>query len=139
MSPAPAPDDLVRTHDEAAANSREPLLVLEPLIAFLESSGLEAPAELTGVPIGEGHSNVTFELSTGVIVRRPPRGPLPPSAHDVLREARLLRALEPTPVRVPKVLAVCDDTSVIGTPFYVMEKVRGEVITSTLPPALEAE
>ena len=63
------------------------------------------------------------------MLRRPPRGPLPPSAHDVLREARLLRALEPTPVRTPAVLAVCDDPTVIGAPFYVMEQVEGDVIT----------
>jgi aminoglycoside phosphotransferase (APT) family kinase protein len=55
----------------------------------------------------------------------------------VLREARLLRALEPTPVRVPKVLAVCDDPQLIGAPFYVMEKVIGEVITDSLPAALD--
>jgi len=137
MSVALAPDDIVRTHEEAAGNSRQPLLVLEPLIEFLDANQLHAPAQLTATPIGEGHSNVTFVLSTGVVVRRPPRGPLPPSAHDVLREARLLRALEPTPVRVPKVLAVCDDISVIGAPFYVMEEVRGDVITSSLPKALD--
>ena len=137
MATALAPDDLVRTHEEGAANSREPLLVLEPLIAFLEGCGLEAPSDLDAVPIGDGHSNVTFALSTGVIVRRPPRGPLPPSAHDVLREARLLRALEPTPVRVPKVLAVCQDETVIGAPFYVMERVEGEVITGALPDSLD--
>ena len=88
-------------------------------------------------PIGEGHSNVTFVLSAGVVLRRPPRGPLPPSAHDVLREARLLRALEATPVRVPRVLAVCEDPEVIGAPFYVMERVDGEVITDAIPPALD--
>src|SRR5579859_2825597 len=109
MSIALAPDDLVRTHAEAAANAREPLLVLEPLIEFMAGSGLDAPGDLTASPVGEGHSNVTFELSTGVIIRRPPRGPLPPSAHDVLREARLLRALESTPVRAPRVLAVGED------------------------------
>ncbi len=139
MSTALAPDDVVRTHAEAAANTREPLLVLDPLIAFLDRHGLDAPSGLTATPVGEGHSNVTFELSTGVILRRPPRGPLPPSAHDVLREARLLSALEGTPVRVPKVLAVCDDLEVIGAPFYVMERIDGEVITSTMPPELDDE
>src|SRR5205807_6980053 len=132
-----APDDVVRTHEQAAANTREPLLVLEPLRTFLSESGLQAPADLEASPIGEGHSNVTFILSTGVVLRRPPRGPLPPSAHDVLREARLLRALEGTPVRVPKVLAVCDDTEVIGAPFYVMEEVIGDVITDTMPGPLD--
>jgi aminoglycoside phosphotransferase (APT) family kinase protein len=132
-----APDDVVRTRAEGAANAREPLVVLEPLISFLEASGLPTPTDLDVAPIGEGHSCVTFGLSTGVVLRRPPRGPLPPSAHDVLREARLLRALEPTPVRAPKVLAVCDDPAVIGAPFYVMEKIEGEVITTSLPSALE--
>jgi aminoglycoside phosphotransferase (APT) family kinase protein len=133
-----APDDVVRTHEEAAGNAREPLLVLEPLREFLTANGLAAPADLDAAPIGEGHSNVTFMLSTGVVLRRPPRGPLPPSAHDVLREARLLRALEPTPVRAPRVLAVCDDTGVIGSPFYVMEEVIGDVITDTMPEPLDS-
>ncbi len=137
MSLALAPDDIVRSHDEAAANSREPLLVLEPLTRFLATHHLDAPLDLAASPIGEGHSNVTFVLSTGVILRRPPRGPLPPTAHDVLREARLLRALEATPVRVPKVLAVCEDPEVIGAPFYVMERIEGEVITDALPPSLD--
>jgi aminoglycoside phosphotransferase (APT) family kinase protein len=133
-----APDDIVSTHAAAAANEREPVLVLEPLIEFLGAAGLEAPADLSATPIGEGHSNVTFELSTGVVLRRPPRGPLPPSAHDVLREARLLSALAPTAVRSPEVLAVCDDQGVIGAPFYVMERIAGEVITDSVPDALDA-
>ena len=137
MSVALAPDDVVRTHAEGQANSREPLLVLEPLREFLAANGLPAPAELDAAPVGEGHSCVTFTLSTGVVLRRPPRGPLPPSAHDVLREARLLTALEPTPVRTPRVLAVCADTAVIGAPFYVMEQVRGDVITGSIPDALD--
>lgn len=140
MSPtAAAPDDIVETLEEGARNHREPLLVLEPLREFLTATGLAAPADLSAEPIGDGHSNVTFALSTHVVLRRPPRGPLPPSAHDVLREARLLSALEATPVRTPRVLAVCDDTSVIGAPFYVMEWMQGEVITDRLPPALDNE
>jgi aminoglycoside phosphotransferase (APT) family kinase protein len=132
-----APDDIVRTHADAAGNAREPLLVLEPLIEFLGEHHLDAPSDLAATPIGEGHSNVTFVLSTGVVLRRPPRGPLPPSAHDVLREARLLRALTSTPVRAPKVLAVCEDAGVIGAPFYVMERIAGEVITDSLPGQLD--
>src|ERR1700727_4057883 len=132
-----APDDIVRTPAEGAHNEREPLLVIEPLLAFLADAGLEAPDDLSATPIGEGHSNVTFALSTEVILRRPPRGPLPPSAHDVLREARLLVALQPTPVRTPRVLGVCDDSSVVGAPFYIMERVGGEVIADSVPPALD--
>ena len=137
MTLALAPDDIVRTHVEAAANAREPLIVLEPLAEVLSASGLDAPDDLSATPIGEGHSNATFVLSTGVVLRRPPRGPLPPSAHDVLREARLLKALRSTPVRVPEVLAVCPDPDVIGAPFYVMEQIAGEVITDQIPDALD--
>ena len=137
MSPTLAPDDIIARHEDRADGAREPLLVLEPLRAFLAAHGLEAPDDLSATPIGEGHSNVTFALSTGVVLRRPPRGPLPPSAHDVRREARLLTALEPTNVRTPKVLATNDDPSLIGAPFYVMEHVEGDVITDTMPPELD--
>jgi aminoglycoside phosphotransferase (APT) family kinase protein len=132
-----APDDIVRTHTEAAGNARAPLLVLEPLLDFLGAHELEAPRQLGASSIGDGHSNVTFALTTGVVLRRPPRGPLPPSAHDVLREARLLRALESTPVRVPRVLAVCEDPEVIGAPFYVMEQISGDVITDSIRDELD--
>ncbi len=135
--PTPAPDDIVETHAQGAANHRAPLLVLEPLREFLCAHGLDAPADLTAVPFTEGHSNVTFALSTGVVLRRPPRGPLPPSAHDVLREARLLSALEAADVRTPRVLAVSDDAAVIGAPFYVMEQIHGAVITDTIPEPLD--
>jgi aminoglycoside phosphotransferase (APT) family kinase protein len=135
-----APDDIVATHAAAAANAREPLLVLEPLQAFLAEHGLSGGDELRASPIGGGHSNVTYLLRSGereLVLRRPPRGPLPPSAHDVLREARLLRALAPTRARVPRVLAVGDDEAVIGAPFYVMERIAGTVVTDTVPPALD--
>jgi aminoglycoside phosphotransferase (APT) family kinase protein len=133
-----APDDIVRTRAEGARHEREPLLVIEPLLAFLAGAGLEAPDDLAATAIGDGHSNATFALSTGVVLRRPPRGPLPPSAHDVLREARLLHALEGTAVRTPRVLAECADLEVIGAPFYVMELIDGDVITTTIPEALRS-
>jgi aminoglycoside phosphotransferase (APT) family kinase protein len=135
-----APDDIVRDRAEADGNEREPLLVLDPLLAFLDLHGI-GDGEPEIEPIGDGHSNVTYELRRGsavVVLRRPPRGPLPPSAHDVLREARLLQALEGTPARVPRVLAVGDDEDVIGAPFYVMEHIDGHVVTSEIPPALDA-
>ena len=117
----------------------EPLIKLEPLAAYLDAEGL-GEGEIEAERIGEGHSNVTFLLRRGgqrLVLRRPPRPPLPPSAHDVLREARLLRAVQDTPVRVPRVLAVCADESVLGVPFYVMEEVQGTVITDTVPDALD--
>jgi aminoglycoside phosphotransferase (APT) family kinase protein len=139
VSTQAAPDDVVRTHAEGEANEREPLLVLDPLVAFLDTHGLGG-GELEVTPVGDGHSNVTYALrreGADVVLRRPPRGPLPPSAHDVLREARVLSALAGR-ARVPAVLAVCDDVAVIGAPFYVMERVEGHVITSAVPAELDS-
>jgi aminoglycoside phosphotransferase (APT) family kinase protein len=133
-----AADDIVRTAEEAGA--REPLLVLEPLLRHLDAHGLgEGEPEIE--PIGDGHSNVTYALRRGsaeLVVRRPPRGPLEPSTHEVLREARVLRALEGR-APVPRVLLECDDLGVIGAPFYVMERIAGEVIADAVPPALDTE
>ena len=133
-----APDDIVRTAEEGTANDRPPLLVLEPLLAFLDEHGLGAgEPEITA--IGDGRSNATFLFDRGgqrFVLRRPPRPPIPPSANDMLREARVQRALAGR-VRVPEILAVCEDESVLGAPFYVMEEVRGEVVTAQMPAALD--
>ena len=129
----------METFAQAEGNERPPLLVLEPLRAFLDANGL-GEGELEASPIGEGHSNVTYLIRRGeteVVLRRPPRPPLPPSAHDVLREARLLRALQDTEARVPRVLAVGEDEQTIGSPFYVMERLEGEVIVTEIPPEID--
>jgi aminoglycoside phosphotransferase (APT) family kinase protein len=130
---------IVDTPEEAAALALPPLLVRRPLEAFLDARGFGGgPVEAE--PIGEGHSNVTFLVRRGEqswVLRRPPRPPLPPSAHDVLREARLLDAVRETRARTPVVVATCDDPGVIGAPFYVMERLDGEVLTQSVPPALD--
>ncbi|MFA5785924.1 MAG: phosphotransferase family protein [Actinomycetota bacterium] len=91
--------------------------------------------------LGEGQSCLTFLVegdSWRVVLRRPPRGDLPPTAFDVTREYRVMRALAGSgaPVRVPTPLAVCEDKTVIGAPFYLMEEVRGLVVRGELPGAL---
>jgi aminoglycoside phosphotransferase (APT) family kinase protein len=126
---------IVDTPEQAAALELPPLLVLRPLEAFLDGFGLGS-GPVDAAPIGEGHSNVTYLIRRDGgewVLRRPPRPPLPPSAHDVLREAFLLRAVQDTAVRVPRVLATCDDDAVIGAPFYVMERIDGDVLTAELP------
>jgi aminoglycoside phosphotransferase (APT) family kinase protein len=133
--------DVVDTPQDAAELELPPLVVREPLEAFLDRHGI-GEGRVEAERIGEGHSNFTFLVCRGdarVVLRRPPRPPLPPSAHDVLREARLLRALESTAVRVPRVLAVGDDESVLGVPFYVMEEMQGSVVTSDVPRPLDTE
>jgi aminoglycoside phosphotransferase (APT) family kinase protein len=130
---------IVDTPEEAAALDLPPLLVRRPLEEFLDARGLGAgPVEAE--PVGEGHSNVTYLIRRdggSWVLRRPPRPPLPPSAHDVLREARLLTAVQDADVRTPDVLATCDDEAVIGAPFYVMERMEGDVMTADVPPALD--
>src|SRR6185436_20894589 len=103
---------------------------------YLDAQGLGS-GEMVTERIGEGHSNVTFLVDRGderFVLRRPPRPPIPPSAHDVLREWRLLDAIQDTAARVPRTLLACDDELVIGAPFYVMEYVEGSVITNEIPP-----
>jgi aminoglycoside phosphotransferase (APT) family kinase protein len=131
------PVEVVDTPAEAAALPLPPLVVRRPLEAWLGESGLgSGPIGVTR--IGTGHSNATFLLERAgerMVLRRPPRPPLPPSAHDMLREARVLTALAGR-ARVPRVLAVCRDADVLGVPFYVMEELTGDVVTDALPDAL---
>jgi aminoglycoside phosphotransferase (APT) family kinase protein len=89
-----------------------------------------------------GHSNETFFVRRSGrewVLRRPPRGAFLPTAHDVLREHRVLAALDGTAVRVPRPFLACDDPSVIGAPFYLMEKVEGVVPRTSLPPGLDTD
>jgi aminoglycoside phosphotransferase (APT) family kinase protein len=69
-------------------------------------------------------------------MRRPPAGPLLPTAHDVIREYRYISALYGR-ARVPRPVAVCEDASVIGAPFYLMERTQGYVPRFDLPPAYD--
>jgi aminoglycoside phosphotransferase (APT) family kinase protein len=111
----------------------------EALASFLDDRGLgEGP--VTATAIGGGESNLTYLLERGttrVVLRRPPPPPLPPSAHDVVREARTQLALAPAGVRVPQVLAVCEDESILGVPFFVMAELEGAVISDELPAAID--
>lgn len=92
--------------------------------------------------LAAGHSNITFVLQRAGqppwVLRRPPAGPLLPTAHDVVREFRVLSLLgQAKGVRVPEVLACCEDVEVIGAPFYVMAKSPGVVVREALPPWLD--
>ncbi len=83
-----------------------------------------------------GYSNLTYLIRAGdreVILRRPPIGVNIKSAHDMGREYRILAGLVQVYPRVPRPLAYCDDASVLGAPFYVMERVRGVILRSSLP------
>ena len=79
----------------------------------------------------EGKSNETLFLDWGdynLVLRRPPAGATAESAHDVHREYRILDALQETDIPVPQTVASCDDHSVIGADFYLMERCQGAVL-----------
>ncbi|HXU99592.1 MAG TPA: phosphotransferase family protein [Caulobacteraceae bacterium] len=90
-----------------------------------------------------GQSNPTYELTTAArkyVMRRKPPGKLLPSAHAVDREFRVISALWPTGFPVPRPYALCEDEAVIGTMFYIMDKVEGRVLwDQTLPAYAPAE
>jgi aminoglycoside phosphotransferase (APT) family kinase protein len=130
--------DIVATRAEAEASGQTPLLILADLAAYLDRERLGA-GPLEARPLGDGHSNATFLLSRGetrLVLRRPPRPPLPPTAHDVLREARIMSALHAAGIRVPRVIRTCDDPSWIGAPFVLLEPIDAVVITQRLPASI---
>jgi aminoglycoside phosphotransferase (APT) family kinase protein len=113
-----------------------PPLVDEQALAEFLAANLPGEGDVTVHRHQAGHSNETFFVRRGDdewVLRRPPRGAFLPSAHDVLREYRVLDALKDTAARVPRTVISCEDESVIGAPFYLMEKVDGVVIRQQLP------
>jgi aminoglycoside phosphotransferase (APT) family kinase protein len=87
-----------------------------------------------------GHSNLTYHVRFGsaeLVVRRPPFGPVPPTAHDMAREFRWLSAVHVAFPLAPRVYALCDDPAVVGAAFYVMERRHGIVVRHQEPPQIE--
>jgi aminoglycoside phosphotransferase (APT) family kinase protein len=87
-----------------------------------------------------GHSNLTYLLRAGVrelVLRRPPFGAKIKTAHDMGREYHILSRLAAVYARVPRVLAYCEDESVLGAPFYVMERIKGVILRAAPPKGLE--
>ena len=130
--------EVVTTLDEARALASPPLLVLETVTAFFDKHGLGV-GPLAWERIGDGQSNITYRIRRGqdtFVLRRGPRPPLPRSTHDMVREARIQQLLCEEGIPVPEILAICEDESLLGVPFYVMSYLDGVVITDLVPPAL---
>src|SRR5215213_4509064 len=98
----------------------------ETLKAFLRDKIGGSDADFALERIGGGQSNPTFFLNFGgahMVLRKKPAGTILPSAHAVEREYRVLKALEGTGVPVPRAILLSEDASILGTPFYLMERV----------------
>jgi aminoglycoside phosphotransferase (APT) family kinase protein len=119
-------------------------LDLTALGAFLTARGVALEGALRGAVIQGGRSNLTYTVSDDVhrwVVRRPPLAHVLPTAHDMTREWRVISALQSTGIPVPRAVELCEDPTVIGAPFYVMDFVDGHVVRDHLPeewPATEA-
>ena len=125
--------------DQPRAVRDEDALDLQRVDAFLKQhiAGLEGIPTLAQFP--GGASNLTYLITYSdreLVLRRPPGGAKAKSAHDMLREAQVMAALKPHYPYVPAILATCDDTSVIGHDFYVMERLRGSILRRELPAEL---
>jgi aminoglycoside phosphotransferase (APT) family kinase protein len=100
------------------------------------SSQLHSDAKLEIEQFPGGHSNLTYLIRFGdreFVLRRPPVGPVAPTAHDMPREYKLLSAINPRFPLAPKPVLLCEDASVIGVPFYLMERRRGFIVRFDLP------
>ncbi|MEO8602365.1 MAG: phosphotransferase family protein, partial [bacterium] len=108
------------------------------LAEFLRGKLPGAALEPSVVQFGGGHANLTYLLRYGAqeyVLRRPPLGPVAPSAHDMGREYRVLSVLHRVYPLAPRAFLYCDDAERIGAPFFVMERRRGSVVRLTIPAA----
>jgi len=132
-------------HDANAVRPGEqldwPRLVawLRERLPACEVPGLNADADPAVAQFPGGHSNLTYLVRFGdadVVVRRPPFGPVPPTAHDMAREFRWLAAMHRVFALAPRPYLLCEDLDVIGSVFYAMERRRGVVVRAEEPQLL---
>ncbi len=125
-------------HPEAMRSGEE--LDVNKLEAFLRRHFPNETGALEIRQFPSGHSNLTYSLHLGakeLVLRRPPLGSKVKSAHDMSREFRVLSKLHSVYAPAPEVLIYCDDASVIGAPFYVMQPIHGIILRKHLPSALD--
>jgi len=104
-----------------------------------EILGLDVSHPLEVEQFPGGHSNLTYLIRFGnaeLVIRRPPFGAVAPTAHDMAREFRWLSAVHPVFPRAPRPYLLCEDSSTVGSVFYVMERRRGVVVRREEPPSL---
>jgi aminoglycoside phosphotransferase (APT) family kinase protein len=101
-----------------------------------QSSEIDQAAAIEIKQFPGGHSNLTYLIRYGdheFVLRRPPVGPVAPTAHDMPREYKLLSVINPHFPLAPRPVLLCEDTSIIGVPFYLMERRRGLIVRFKVP------
>lgn len=115
----------------------EDTLDLDLLLEWAIEQGLGLAGPLDLLQFQGGASNLTYLVtdSTGLsfVLRKPPHGVKAAGAHDMGREARVLTALGPVLAPAPKVIAYCESSEVLGTPFYFMEYIQGHILSTSIP------
>jgi aminoglycoside phosphotransferase (APT) family kinase protein len=110
---------------------------LEALKRYMRGRIEELPeSELEIRQFPSGASNLTYLLKVADwegVLRRPPLGPVPPKAHDMNRESKILSHIHPAFPLAPEPYFLCEDESIIGAPFYIMERRRGVILDETFP------
>lgn len=117
-------------------------LDLEKLDAYLTRALPELQGALGVEQFPSGYSNLTYLLRKGaseIVLRRPPFSVQVASGHDMSREYRVLSALQGAYQPAPRPLAYCEDETVLGAPFYLMERRKGIILRKQLPPALAGD
>ncbi|MGH3413771.1 MAG: phosphotransferase family protein [Marmoricola sp.] len=119
---------------------------VDAVLAWLSDRDVRVEGGLTVEQFGGGASNLTYSLrSSGpdggrdLILRRPPTGRKARGAHDMGREYRIQAALAEPFGLVPTMVGLCEDESVIGSPFYVMERVDGRIPRTEMPPGVDLD
>jgi aminoglycoside phosphotransferase (APT) family kinase protein len=130
--------DDFRDHPTTVRSGEE--IESENLAAFLRGHFPQATGPIRIEQYRSGHSNLTYSIHLGetpLVLRRPPFGSKAKSAHDMGREFRVLSKLHAVYPPAPKVLVYCDDVSILGAPFYLMEPMRGIILRRNLPLGLD--
>jgi aminoglycoside phosphotransferase (APT) family kinase protein len=125
--------------DEARAVRAGEQLDEARLLAYLRTQMLELEGALTVEQFPAGFSNLTYLVRVGAkefVLRRPPFGAKVKTAHDMGREFLILSRLHPVYPKVPRPVLYCTDETILGAPFYLMERVEGVILRARLPAAL---
>src|SRR2546425_13318059 len=112
----------------------------QALESFLKRRFPDLTGPLVVEQFPKGYSNLTYLIRMGereMVLRRPPFGAKIKTAHDMGREYRILSHICGVYPKVPRPLVYCEDESVLGAPFYVMERVKGIILRAQPPPGLE--
>src|ERR1043165_489409 len=128
------------TTDQSSQVRKGEELPVESLYKYLHAHLPDLTAPLIVEQFPSGFSNLPYLLRSGdreLVLRRPPVGAKIKTAHDMSREYRILSHLYPVYPKVPRPLLFCDDESILGAPFYVMERVTGIILRAQRPTGVD--